>query len=327
MRTTLKDIAKAAGVSHPTVSRVLNGKCENFISEETRNRVFEVAKKLGYRPNMAARSLKTQKSDIIGILGIPSVKEGGLYYYVVDAIVQAVNAKGMETIIGFNYKTEHYDTLPHWNLAGAIVFPGTADYLLEQLDEFKVPFVQFNTTRSPRKSYVVPDDETGMKKALEHLKKNGHKKIIFAGPSQGFHYSVAVRRNSFLKISTFLGIEAKAPEYKYSNPISIVEYAIKKVKATAIITYDHIIALDILKASYENSIKIPEVISLVCFNDVFPIDKVYPPLTAVKVPGTEMGREAIRILFDMIANPDDRIINCILDEDLTIRNSVKNINQ
>jgi len=325
MAVTICDIARELGVSHATVSRVLNRKPGTFISKATQQRVQQAARRLGYRPNLAARSLRLNRSQMVGVFGVPNAREGGVYYYVLDGILSVLREHAMDLIVGFHPagETEHPGNgLSRWDIDGAILFPGMNGNLAGALIEQAIPCVQFNQDRHADVAAVLPDDADGVRQAVAHLAGLGHRRIAYAGGRPGSHASVGIRHAAWQATMAELGLEAMpGHDREMTDAAAFLEAVVVKGGATGILAYDHLLALDLLQAAQARGMDVPGEFSLICFNDVFPVDKVYPPLTAVNIPGEAMGRQMTELLLAMIGGQAPDAHRLVVPVSLTVRAS------
>jgi LacI family transcriptional regulator len=178
---------------------------------------------------------------------------------------------------------------------------------------------------------VLADDAMGMRRALDHLCQFGHRRIAYANARAGYfsHYSVTERYETLLSEASKRGIElAPGHDVPFSSASDFLDFCVKRHKATAIITYDHNIAVYVVGAAYVAGLRIPDDFSLVCFNDVFPVALMPPPLTAVAVSGREMGRIGAELLLNTLLVPrpvEQRDIR--VPEDLIVRGSTAPVNR
>jgi len=154
---------------------------------------------------------------------------------------------------------------------------------------------------------VLADDVMGMKRALEHLAQLGHKRFAYANARATYfnHYSVTERYETLLAGVKKRGLElVEGHDQPFSSASDFLENSIRKNHATAVITYDHHIAVTIVGAASASGLglRIPQDFSLVCFNDVFPVSLLPTPLTAVAVSGREMGRIGADLLLNSLVS-------------------------
>ena len=190
MRVTLKDIAKATGLSVTTVSLVLNNK-ESRLSEETRKKVFETAQRLGYRSNQMAIDLQKGSSSTLGLI-VPDISND--FYSTFSKGVEEICRKNNWTLILNNSdnlisrEIEYIDFLYRKNVDGIILASAPddaelANQSLKSLANLKIPHVILDFTGTDKGNVVAGDHFVGGFQATEHLIKLGHKKIAcLTGP-------------------------------------------------------------------------------------------------------------------------------------------------
>jgi LacI family transcriptional regulator len=176
-----------------------------------------------------------------------------------------------------------------------------------ELDRRHVPYVCVNERVGNPAAHVLADDAMGMRHALEHLVQLGHMRLAYANARATYfsHYSVTERYETLLA-----GVRAQRLELvdghdtPFSSASGFLKDAVVHDRATAVVTYDHHIAVTLVGAADALGLKIPRDFSLICFNDVFPVALLPPPLTAVAVSGREMGRIGADLLLNsLLASP------------------------
>lgn len=328
MAATILEIAKKLNLSHTTVSRVLNDKRNAMISEETRRRVLAAAREMGYRPNLAARSLRDSKTNVVGIFGSPYVGIwSGLAPDIVREASRVLHARQFDLFFAFSAEEAHHKMLPAWRCDGAIVLQTPPPATVRYLTGSGQPLVCINE-HIEGQAAVLCDDAGGTRLALEYLWELGHRHIAYANATQWHfdHYSVAERHSAYLG---FLQTHGAAPHGGHddrtaaSDRTAFLRRTVLDEKATAILAYDHVVAVDILAAAQALNLRVPHDFSLICFNDEFPVDRVYPPLTVIAPQAKVMGRVGAELLLEQLDADDSERLPTILrtPEELIIRRS------
>ena len=184
----LNDVAKEAGVSKSTVSRILNNRLGNGFSvkEEVRSRVIEVARNLNYRPNLIAKSLTMRSTHMIHILGGNHALSdlGNIYQTVVNNITQVMDSvsQDYDVTVDMSRHAPEASELPAWKIDGAIILAKTTPRTLEEIVQMGIPYVVVNGVCPKGGFSVVPDDVSGTQVAVDHLVQLGHRKIAYSGP-------------------------------------------------------------------------------------------------------------------------------------------------
>ncbi len=329
-RPTAREIASQCGVSVATVSRVLNGNFKNGFSvrKELHAQITEIADKLGYRPNLAARNLAQQRTNIIAFLGC-NTSFGwptNIYQLTCETAIRLLQGRGYNVCTSAPNLERDNTELPPWRVDGVIVLQECSPETIDEMERIGLPYVVVNGVGGASCSSVVPDDVDATKRAVRHLLELGHRRIAFAGPSPDHrhHASVGDRHRTYLNELSKHGLDPIAGHGEmFTSGLDFLVSAVLKQKATAVIAYDHVIAMKILHDANVLNIEIPRQVSLMCFNDESLCDLVVPPLTTVGVPSRQMGERAAELLLEQIESAKEhRSGGCIkLQEDLIIRSS------
>jgi LacI family transcriptional regulator len=324
-RPTITDVARLCGVTPATVSRVLNGKQKFSASEAVRQKIFETARKLGYVPDLAARNLNRRATRIIGLFASPQTHVAeGINESLLEGITEALHAGGYDVFFELGATTLE-NPLPFWRFDGAILMQAPRQETVIELDRRRVPYVCVNEKVGNPAAFVLADDAMGANRALEHLAQLGHKRIAYANARATYfsHYSVTERYETLLAGVRKRGLTlVEGHDTPFSSAAEFLQQAVIDGRATAVITYDHHIAVMLVGAAHGLGLRIPDDFSLICFNDVFPVALLPPPLTAVAVSGREMGRVGADLLLNSLLNPDGKHGKEIrIPEDLVVRSS------
>jgi LacI family transcriptional regulator len=312
MAKTLKDVAEAAGVSSATASLVLNGRADGRVSAALAGRVEKAALTLNYRPNLVARSLRTQVSKTLGLISndvatspfagamLAGAKEiawdqGWLLFLVNTNEDKEMEAAATHSLIQRNVDGFIYAAMYHQEIETPDFFKGQTVVLLDCVDSKK------------RYDSVVPEEYEGAVGAVEYLISQGHTKIAhittdentIAGRERLRAYKDVLKKNEVDLRDEYI------VEVKFSN--SIDGYgATKKLLAlsnrpTAIFCYTDRMAMGAYEAIAEAGLSIPEDISVVGFDNQLNIaDALRPALTSVQLPHYEMGAWAANRLLESI---------------------------
>lgn len=328
----LSDVAAQAGVSRSTVSKVLNNKLGNgfSVSEEVRQRIITVARKLNYRPNLIAQSLSMQSTRMISVLGGAHALSdlGNIYQTVVNNVTEIIDAahKSFDVTVDMSQHNGDTNELPAWRIDGAIILAKCTPETMKELEHGYIPYVVVNGPCKTSGSCVVPDDVGGTRLAIHHLFELGHRRIAYAGPRQKHlfgHSSITDRHDTYVSELTGLGLKPiESPETSLDSAAEFLESAVIKNGATAIVAYGHMEALNLLQAAHTLEISIPEQLSLMCFCEEYANSVMSPGLTFVDVRSEEMGRVAARLLLKQIEKPEEAKPEYVkVDEKLVIRES------
>ncbi|WP_165072447.1 LacI family DNA-binding transcriptional regulator [Paludisphaera rhizosphaerae] len=302
-RPTLSDIARLCGVTASTVSRVLNKKPSFSTSPEVRRKIEETAEQLGYVPDLAARNLSRRTTRVVGLFASPATHVSeGIYEPLIEGVLEALHASDYDVF--FDLSASRGRRLPFWRFDGALLLQCPRPETVEELDRRRVPYVCVNETVGSPVVRVLADDGMGMRRAVEHLAQLGHRRLAYANARSNSlpHYSIAERHETLLACSKELGVDLVGlHDAPFADAKEFIVSTVVDQGATAVITYDHQIAVAIVGAAAGLDLRIPEDFSLLCFNDVFPVVLMPTPLTAVSVPAREMGRVSGRRLLENLA--------------------------
>lgn len=326
---TLKDIGKEVGVSATTVSRALNNKPD--ISYQVKQKIKEVAERLGYSPNALARSLKAKKTSSIGVL-IADIADP-FFAPIVKGIENTARQMGYSIILcdtGEEYEQEKLalQMMLEKRVDGLLITPCQTEYgdILE-LERKKVPFVllgrHFDVVES---DYVIADEIEGAFSATDYLIKKGHKKILFInGPNyissakeRLVGYKRALQEHAVLFDKSLVKEGALKMEDGYRI---MKEILFAGTKFTAVFAYCDFVVLGIMQALEEAKLKIPEDIAIVGYDDVAFARFLQVPLTTVHIPKYELGKEAMKLLREKIEGEIQETQNVVLETKLVIRKS------
>lgn len=328
-RPTVREIALRCEVSVATVSRVLNANFKNgfSVSKELHDRIIRTAEELGYRPNLAARNLVQQRTHIVAILGLHVFCEWptSIYQLTCDAAIRQLQNHGYNVCTSAPNLEKDNTELPPWRVDGVIVVQECSKETIDEMERIQLPYVVVNGVGGPSCTAVVPDDINATKRAIAHLLDLGHKRIAYAGqsPEHRHHISIEHRHVTYFTELNANGLEPISGHEKcFTSGLDFLVSAVLKQQATAIIAYDHIIAMQILHNAKTLNLEIPRQVSLICFNDEKFCDLVVPSLTTMRVPSEKMGQKAAEILLDKMESPQRSVTKYVkLNEDLVIRSS------
>ncbi len=337
---TIGDIAKRAGVSKGTVSAVLNEK--KIVKRSTREYILSIIKELNYRPKGFARNLKYgDAGKCIGII----VKELNYPFFttIAEGAKEYANSMGYSLIItssDYNHESEKNITelFLAKDIRGAIIAPiveGNSE--IEHLFKLKglnYPFVLLAEIKGIISNVVEIDNKRAIKKAVEYLINNGHKKIVhFAGPPEsahtqeridGFHNAFSESPLAFNK-GMIVQVGAHTQE-SYEKTIKYFKSKKRKDYPTAIVCFNDLQALAVMTALRDLNIKVPKDISVIGNDDIHYAEIYSVPLTTIRSPQREIGQKAAEILIRNIESstviPMERII---LDTELIVRKSTRKI--
>ena len=313
--TTLKDVARLAGVSPKTVSRVVNR--DPMVSEETRTNVQRFVAELGYVPNDAARRMRTQTSRVVGFL-TDVIATTPHSVDIVRGVQEELRREGRTMLIG-NSGGAREQEAEYWRLfraqgaAGALY--ATMFHRVVDLGEiaFNAPIVLVNCVdRKRRMAAVLPDDQEGGYTQARHLLELGHRRIglvslnpILAAAGlrrQGMDKALADAGVSFEAALMRPGMTGAIGRERLIAYEAAHDLLARKKRPTAIICGHDQIALQVMSAAVALGLRVPHDLSIIGYDDQHTItEALRPALTTVALPYSEMGRKATTILDELIA--------------------------
>lgn len=317
-RVTIKDVAREAGVAFSTVSYLLNGTAP--VAPETKQRILAAIEKLNYRPNLTARNLKKQRTNVIGLF-IPDLTNP-FYAEVAQGVTDVARASGYGVILyATSYEEELEDNflelVEQRQVDGVIVsYSFINERLWKRLEKSGVPTVLIDVYPvNNRWPSVVVDNEQGIKKALSYLVSLGHTEIGYL--SEPLYILPLVKRYraflEFMKKNVLpLHDEWILVEETRKSRVEIGFNLGKRLleakrRPTAVLTSSDLVAVGAIKAFLSSKVRVPEEISVVGFDDILLASYIHPSLTTVRQPKREMGRAGTKILLQLVQGGKDEV--------------------
>lgn len=326
-KLTLEEIAKLAGVSRSTVSRVVNN--HPRVSAEVRQRVKKIIAETGYQPDPAARSLVMRRSGIIGLViprAVQSLFPDPYYPQLIQGIARTCNANDY-TLSLFLFHTADeerrlYPRVLRNQLVDGVIVTGLRidGPLLPQLIENQIPFVMVGRPAGkPEVSFVDVDNVVGAYSAVSHLVRLGYERIAtITGP---LNTTVGLdRRQGYLE-----ALNDRSPlmaEGDFTEEGGY--YAMRRLlphKPDAVFAASDTMAFGALRALRGEGLAVPNDVALVGFDDLPTAAFSDPPLTTIRQPILRTGAEAVEILVDILTNGPEPARHIVLATELIIRAS------
>lgn len=337
MAATITQIAKAAGVSVGTVSRVLSGKSDSTRPAAARRaeEIRRIAREFNYRPNLAARNIRNGRFGAVAFMSCSDVGADVFELPVLHGIQSALEPLKLRLTMCELSKAafESPETIPHVfkeaSVDGLLIdylfdVPGRATELIRSSH---VPVVWLNRKREL--NAVYPDDFAGGQIATRHLIEMGHKKIAFVSyhETDGFnHYSVLDRSDGFASAMFKAGLKPVANEITDGftlgrAPERAMRLLSRPDRPTAVVCYEKHEAVAVWVAAAALGIKVPEELSIITFNMDLMRNQTGLPITTLVVPFAEVGHQAVEMLQEAIEGGHDeqaaRPIPYELDESIS----------
>jgi DNA-binding LacI/PurR family transcriptional regulator len=301
-RVVMADVARLAGVSHQTVSRVVNDAPN--ISPQTRIRVEQAISRLGYRPNAAARALVRGRTGLVGVISTGSVFFGPAS--IQRSIEQAARDAGLfASSVGLSRLTRELldDSVEHLMgqlVEGIVIIAGQDDALeVARSRTTRIPIVLVEGDLSRAPLTVGVDQVAGARLATRHLLDLGHREIVHLAGPQDWTEGRA-RRDGWRAEMLSAGLRPPEPIYgdwSAGYGFAAAGAILGDARTTAVFAANDQMALGFLRAVHEAGRRVPDDISVVGFDDQPETRYFIPPLTTVRQDFDAVGREAITLLI------------------------------
>ncbi|MFO7320212.1 MAG: LacI family DNA-binding transcriptional regulator [Chloroflexota bacterium] len=315
---TMYDVARLAGVSQPTVSRVLSQSEDvSQISKETRRRVLAAVEQLGYRPNAVARSLRTQKTRTIALL--LADLSNGFYHPIARAVQKIAREHDYEVLISSSdhlHENEiHFcEIVLSRGIDGVLMAPQrlTMEELSHYVSQTNIPFVALGEhVDHPNIDIVFVDDEKATYETTRWLiEERGHRRIGYFGvppflpPGPG-------RTRGFLRAMEEAGLSVN-PNHMQEGDFTLEsgKQAARALLATggnlptALMVINDLMAIGAILTLQEAGLRVPDDIAVVGFDDIPEATIVRPALTTIAQDAYDIGQKMATALFERIENPD-----------------------
>jgi len=324
-RPTINDIARLAGVSKKTVSRVINA--SPFVRSDTRERIEAVIAELGYAPDPQARGLAYGHSFLIGL-----VYDNPNPQYVVNmqlGLLDGMRGSGFELVVhpcdrgSPSFLEDLRSFVERQRLFGVVLTPSVSedDRVAELMQRIDCPYVRVASVNLDRPEHMIETrDRLGGRAAAEHLADLGHTRIAFVSGPPTFRSSHE-RRAGFEEALAERGLALSAATegaYTFDSGIECGRKLLQmSPPPTAIFAGNDEMAAGVLQAARQLGVGIPEDLSLVGFDDFQIASRLWPTLTTVRTPTREIGRLAVERLMgrdDDARDPQGRLPVLVMRE-------------
>ncbi len=327
---TINDVASYAGVSRATVSRVLNH--NPAVDPTLRDRVLDAVQALGYQPNRAARRLRAQSSNVIGL--VISDIQNPYFISVISGVEAAAYAHQMNIVLcnsdeDLAKERIYLDVMEAERVAGLIIVPthGTAGSDLNRFQQLGIPVILLDRLiEAMQVDAVKVDNERGAYEAVKHLLDLGCRRVAHISGSpelttgrdrmQGYYNALA---EAHLKPEPRL---IRTGDFKTDSGYRLtLDLLDLPAPPDAIFVANNLMTLGALRALRERGVRVPEEMALVGFDDMPWSAEFRSPLTAVSQPTYELGQEAVHLLRRRLAQPDAPVRTVVLNTRLIVRES------
>ncbi|MEF3306047.1 LacI family DNA-binding transcriptional regulator [Paenibacillus sp. GYB003] len=322
MKVTIKDIAREAGVSHPTVSKALNG--APGVSEDIRKKIVAIAARMNYVPNLAAKRLVDRKTNSIGLIW-PKI-EGLFFYHLGMQIQKEAASRGLDVILSL---AEPPEALRIFNehFVDGIVFWCAPDWrpnaqFVKRRELFHGSMLLMGGGRMERTHYVGIDRKSGVYEAVRYLAGQGHRRLTFVGNRSD-------KLTGFTQGLLELRLDYHDHYYVQIDPGDSVtdDKLLPLLEAggegpTAFVVDSQTYAFELLKLFRKRKIKIPERYSLVVYDDIPEMERMEVPLTTVGPSIPRLAATALDILTGRDGRGESRWAEVEIGCEMHIRKSV-----
>jgi DNA-binding LacI/PurR family transcriptional regulator len=329
--TTLRDVAKLAGVSTSTVSRALSR--PELVNRRTRARVEEASRALGYSPSRVARRLRVERgrANLVGLI-IPDL-QNPFFAELARGVEDAAQRHGFTVLIGNSdeeqEKERRYLQVMQAESVDGVILPPISerDPAAMELVRSGMPVVLVDRKLADaRTDTVVADNVGGAYQATEHLLGLGHLRIGFIEGRPEVSTS-RERLEGYARALASHGIEVE-PELvragdsrQQSGRRLATELLELSDSPTAMLVGNSLMTLGAVESIQRKGLRIPEDVALVGYDDMPWALAMNPPLTVVRQPGYELGHRAMELLLARVENPDRSTVMVVLEPELVVRRS------
>ncbi len=338
MKVNIKDVAREANVSMSTVSRVIN---KNYpVKEETKIRVEAAVKKLNFSPNTLARSLICQNTKTIGII-VPGINNF-FFPTVIKAIEYELRINGYsiylcDTDDNASEEIKYIKSLMGRQVDGIIVIDPKTENMKNGFYETvgkDIPLVSINGYNTNINcNFVLNDEASGARQAIQYLLELGHKNIIFVRGKESYSYDIKedvynkfMEENKLTANKKIINIGEGNSYESVDGTMNIMSKELEKLKAPiAVFACNDLMALGVLNACKILKFDVPKDVSIIGFDNICISSLVEPKITTVDQNMYLLGENASRMLLDLIGNSNQKVSRIKLKTQLIIRNSCSTI--
>lgn len=311
MTVTIKDVAKMAGVSTATVSHVFNK--TRYVSDEVMEKVNNAAKELGYVSNSIAKSLRSSKSNCIGLL-VPNISN----YFSVDIIEPIewiLREQGYRLIIGYSHEDiecekEQIEIFNSQQIDGMLMFPSPGDhsYLKNMNSKYPIVFLD-RKAKGYDADCVMGNNEDATFEAISLLIKSGHRSIGIINGITGIS-TTDERMRGYVRALQVHNIQIdptliKSGNSKFESGYEKTEELLEDGRMTALFVANNLMTIGALRCLIKMGVKIPNEVALLGVGDSIWAEVTNPPLSVLRHPTISMGEKAAEILLKRIKEGGD----------------------
>lgn len=313
---TIKDIAKLSGVSITTVSRVLNNHPD--VSQETRQNVMEVVNLYHYTPNTNAKNLKQQISNIVSL--IVRGRQSSFLTDIAERIIEAGRQRGQKFLLDFiDESGDELETarqhMAERKVKGIIFLGSNIAGRAEEIANLPLSCVFATVDTSslhlPGVSSISINNRESARMAIDFLLQNGHQRIaIFGGRREvddgiGQRYQGAIQSFEALGHSYDESLYVQCSFQMEKAYQTAMEFLSKQAGFTAVFAMSDIIAMAVVRALYDNGLRVPEDVSVIGFDGTILAKYMLPRLTTIAQPADQIAEGSVALILRLLENPAD----------------------
>ncbi|MFQ3545796.1 LacI family DNA-binding transcriptional regulator [Halobacillus rhizosphaerae] len=331
MDLTIRDIAKMAGVSPATVSKIINN--YGGISEATRQKVYKVIEETQYQPTFSAKALATKKSNLIGLIYAGKINvdfKHPFFNEVVNTFKKSVGALGYDLLLFSNEKfyqgeSKYLERCKHFHVDGCLIIAGDEiEEAILEVSKSEIPCIGIDLElKGPRSSYIMTDNTKIGAEVIEYLYLKQKRKIAYIGANP-HSFLANIRNQGVLDSMKKFGLEIHEDWIKYGDffeetgYLRMKEILAGKERPEAVFAASDMMALGALQAMKEEGVSVPDEIELIGCDDIEACRYSDPKLTTVKQDKQKLGKLAAYMLSDLIQDQQE-IYPVKVDPELVIR--------
>lgn len=332
MRTTIRDLANQLGVSTSTVSKVINGK--GSISPELRQRVLAAVEASNYQPDLNAKSLRTRTTNTIGVI-LPNITNLFYCYLMkgIEAICQEQNFSVLMGTCNNNYKREkeYFDLFRSKNVSG-IIFVTIGDLSRFHDDASMVMTINEQLPSEHLIDSISIDNQLAVSDLTQYIWNLGHRDIAFVNSGQNDTVSY-FRQKGYVDCLARNGINARE-DLIYPGGLDMEDgyrvgkrMILRETPLSAVICHNNIIAYGVSKAFREAGVRVPEDVSVSCFDAISQGDLYDTQFTCIRQPVERIGREAAELLIQKSRGkiPVGQYVKKVVPHELVFGTTVKKL--
>ncbi|WP_246120464.1 LacI family DNA-binding transcriptional regulator [Cohnella terricola] len=335
MAPKIKDVAKQAGVSVTTVSRVLNG--ERYVKDDLKIRVQRAIDELGYSPSHIARSLVRRKTNLIGVI-VPDVTSS-FYSTILSTIEKTASLNDYNLLVcniieDTDKELKYLQVFQQMRVDGIIIMHEKLnEEIRELINKFSIPII-FSSVKPADQKFmsVIIDDYAAAYDATRHLIELGHTRIGFIGGDMRDITSGQNRYAGYIRALEDSGIEVpesyiRFGDYKTQSGYELMkEMLASEPYPTAVFAVSDDMAVGAMNCIHDHGLKVPEDLSVIGFDGSQLTEQVRPRLTSMQQPILEMGKVTVDMLLRLIADSKNSPAeDVILQHKLVVRDSCNDL--